>query len=334
MFKGVHPTLISILNKCLQYEAQNRYASFFDLGLTIEEYYKATFNIEPHFKFSIEMAPGVWIQTDENSFSQAANLKADIELSAESGKIPPNTILLQRKGHSLMNIGNYKEALDCFEKCIKEFLDHRVEYVNEFAEKSGIEQEKASTEFEKMLVTLYLNKANALQALGHGKESVKLYKEALSIKPEDGDLWYNLAEALFNLLDDTQGAIAAYRKAIKINPLDDMAWASLGVVLSKVGKSEESLGCSDQAIKINPTSVPALANKGVAMLEKNNKTMAFECFQQVLEIEPGNSLAWYYKGKALAKTNPSEALRRFQRAVQLDPNNPYFRMEIDMFKSK
>jgi superkiller protein 3 len=56
-------------------------------------------------------------------------------------------------------------------------------------------------------------------------------------------------------------AIAAYNKAIEINPQYSYAWADKGKALVKLGKSEKAITAYDKALEINPRNLIALEGK-------------------------------------------------------------------------
>ncbi len=331
LFAGLHPDVISILQQCLSYEPELRFQNFYETGKAIEKCYKMILCENLHIKVRHQTIPGVWIEfLDINSFTDAADFTASFDRSAESGKLPASLNLL-RKGNSLMKLGHYKEALQCFERWISDYdpeSDNFKEYISNY--KGDIRA--AVTDQKKSIANVYVLKANALGALGRGKEAINCYEKALSLDPEDYNTWYNFAESLFNVMHDSKGAVEAYRRALKLNPRDDMAWASLGCVVSEMGDNEEAIKCCDKALEINPNLVSALGNKGVAMLRKNMKTDALECFQRIINNEPANALAWYYKAITLPESHRSEILESLERASQLDPDNIYFQATLKQAK--
>ncbi|WP_375452954.1 tetratricopeptide repeat protein, partial [uncultured Nostoc sp.] len=54
--------------------------------------------------------------------------------------------------------------------------------------------------------------------------------QALKIKPDDHDAWYNRGNALFNL-GRNEETIASYDQALKIKPDDHDAWYNRGTAL-------------------------------------------------------------------------------------------------------
>ena len=86
--------------------------------------------------------------------------------------------------------------------------------------------------------------------------------------------WFNEGLALHDQgnLDD---AIAAYDKAINIDPNLAQAWSNKGATLHLQGKYDEAIQALDKAIQIDPQVAQAWYNKGIA-LEALGKTSESE----------------------------------------------------------
>lgn len=331
LFAGIHPDIVSILQRCLSYEPEQRFQSFYETGNALGKCYKSILNDNPEIKIRHQIIPGNWLEFVMNSFIEAANFTTDYDRSVELGKSPANLNLLS-KGLSLMDIERYEEALQCYERWISDYGDIESDRFNKFIQSYWGDKKTEIAKKKKSTANAYILKANALSALGRGKEAIACYEKALILDPEDYNAWYNLGENLFNVMHDSKGAVDAYRKALKLNPRDDMAWASLGYVVSEMEDIEEAIKCYDKALEINPNLVSALGNKGVALLRKNMKTEALECFQRIINNEPGNALAWYNKAITLPESRSSEILGSLERAVQLDPENVHFQDALNQAK--
>jgi Flp pilus assembly protein TadD len=64
--------------------------------------------------------------------------------------------------------------------------------------------------------------------------------QALEIKPDDHQAWYNRGIALGNLGRDEQ-AIASYNQALEIKPDDHQAWNNRGIALGNLGRDEQAI---------------------------------------------------------------------------------------------
>jgi tetratricopeptide (TPR) repeat protein len=64
-------------------------------------------------------------------------------------------------------------------------------------------------------------------------------------------------------------AIAAYRKALEIDPKNAPAYYNLGVALGRKNQPDAAIAAFSKALEIDPKNAPAYYNLGVALGEKN-----------------------------------------------------------------
>src|ERR1035437_5797924 len=81
-------------------------------------------------------------------------------------------------------------------------------------------------------------------------------------------------------------AIAAYDKAIGINPQDSLAWNGKGIVLDELGKFDEAIKAYNKAIEIDPQYFEAWINKGVGLVNLNNYNEAKASYEKEIKINP------------------------------------------------
>lgn len=98
---------------------------------------------------------------------------------------------------------------------------------------------------------------------------------------------------------DTAGAIAAYRKALEVNPANPAAHNLLGVALDATGSGEEAAAQYAAAIAADPGEHRARANLGNVMLRKGELARAIALYKSSIEINPGEALVHKLLGDAL-----------------------------------
>ena len=76
-------------------------------------------------------------------------------------------------------------------------------------------------------VEIILALANAYADLGRWEEAVEAYQLAISLDPENGDL-YNRMGIVFVALDDPMEAEESYLRAIEYSPWDAVSYYNLG----------------------------------------------------------------------------------------------------------
>lgn len=97
--------------------------------------------------------------------------------------------------------------------------------------------------------------------------------------------WYNRGNKLRNS-QQYEEALAAYEKAIKINPSYYDAWYAKGSLLYQLGRDEEAIASYDKAIQIQPSSPYTWYNKACCYAQQGNVPLAIESLQQGIDLDP------------------------------------------------
>lgn len=119
----------------------------------------------------------------------------------------------------------------------------------------------------------------------HGKEA-ESYEKAIALGyGEDADLYYNLGMA-YGELDSTSKAIAAFRKALQIDPEN----ADIRVGLGLAYRSDTDFSAAEEefrrAIELMPEHIEARLNLAVLYADTGHLTKAREQLKKILQIEP------------------------------------------------
>ena len=166
---------------------------------------------------------------------------------------------------------------------------------------------------------------------------------------------YNLGLAYYQS-GQIEKAIAAYQKAIKLEPNFADAYGGLGVIYWRSGNLDDAIRHCQKAIKItpeniefhqnltriywqkgmyhaaavgyriilelNPSDENALHHLGLILLSKQEYHEAVSCFQKVLQTNPDNALTHGALGTAYYKLGENDpAIHEFQEVLRLDPGN-------------
>jgi tetratricopeptide (TPR) repeat protein len=121
---------------------------------------------------------------------------------------------------------------------------------------------------------------------------------------------------------DSQGAIAAYEKALSIQGRYPAAHYSLGIALDHNGQIDEALAHYQEAVKEQPNYPEAYYLLGNDLLQKGRVDDAIAAYEQALknrqkypEVENNIGLALLQKGR------PSEAIAHWQNALAGQPDS-------------
>lgn len=100
---------------------------------------------------------------------------------------------------------------------------------------------------------------------------------------------------------ETEEAIAYYRKAINLAPVDAQAHNDLGFLLYQAGDIDQALVHFETAIRLRPDFVLALGNMAFAYLERDRLDDALYYFRETLRVQPGIAESHYHVGHILAR---------------------------------
>lgn len=120
---------------------------------------------------------------------------------------------------------------------------------------------------------------------GHAAMLAKL-EERVRDNPRDAEAWIQIGHINF---DNQQhdAAIAAYEKALEIDPNNAPVLTDLGIMYRRTGNPQEAVKRFDQAIAANPKLENPRYNKGIVLLhDLNDREGAIAAWEALLAINP------------------------------------------------
>ncbi|NMG22767.1 tetratricopeptide repeat protein, partial [Brasilonema bromeliae] len=115
-------------------------------------------------------------------------------------------------------------------------------------------------------------------------------------------------------------AIAAYNKAIQLDPNYAKAYYNLGIALSDQKKLDQAIATYNKAIQLAPNYANAYNNLGLALSEQKKLDQAIAAYNKAIQLDPNNTYAYIALGIVLAQQKkPDAANVAFNKAIQLDP---------------
>ncbi len=116
-------------------------------------------------------------------------------------------------------------------------------------------------------------------------------------------------------------AIEHYRKAIKINPNNVVAYNNRGLSYYYLRQYPQALSDYNKALEIDSSQAIVYNNRGSTHHELQQYNLAIDDFKRAIEIEPDNvnaynSLGWTYN----ALQQYDQAIIFYRKAIELDPN--------------
>jgi tetratricopeptide (TPR) repeat protein/ADP-heptose:LPS heptosyltransferase len=163
-----------------------------------------------------------------------------------------------------------------------------------------------------------------LRRQGRHDEALQVYDKAIQIKPDDGQLWKKLGEALIDL-ERRPDALLAFQHVLKLDPHDWHAAALCGILLNETGRPEEALGCLDAYLALgHPLQAhQALVSetRAIALHRLNRIEEAAAENRRLLALDPENAEACNNLAAALQLLGKdAEASEWLERAIKLRPD--------------
>ncbi len=174
-------------------------------------------------------------------------------------------------------------------------------------------------------VALRLNPAdtNALLYLAKSQIQTRDYRaavktlEKLSLsRPSDPDLLYSLSLAHMKLM------LQAVNRLGEVAPNSYQFWLLMAQDAQARGDDQGAIRAYRGALRVKPDAVGAHYGFGSVLARTGNYDEAAEQFSKELEINPNDSLALWKLGELTLRTNPQQARGYLRRAVDLNPDFP------------
>jgi tetratricopeptide (TPR) repeat protein len=151
-------------------------------------------------------------------------------------------------------------------------------------------------------------------------EAIAAYDRALQIQPDLADTWNNRGVVLTRM-QRYEEAIASYEQATKIRPHYPDAWNNRGVVLLELQQYQDAIACYEQAIQAKPDYADAWNNRGVAFSKMQQYEQAVISYNNALQIKNDYTDAWNNRGVALSKLEKYEAaIDSYDNAAKIRPD--------------
>lgn len=237
----------------------------------------------------------------------------------------------ETEADTLLNRGEYKEAIALYTKVIKKTkLKDKDAFGSVYKRAIAYYSIEA---FEDALLDLNifipaypqvpqakLLRALVYKGLGDSEKQLADLNEALQYQPDDAGL-LKWRASLY--LDDGQYELARQDAMVAREIADDAEVEMyLGFALYYLEQPEEALQCINKSISFNPTYFPAYLYGGTFCLEQEDYKKALEYLNLALRLDPENVTAIFYKGIALVELDKiDEGCRCLRKAFYSGEEN-------------
>jgi tetratricopeptide (TPR) repeat protein/serine/threonine protein kinase len=132
---------------------------------------------------------------------------------------------------------------------------------------------------------------------------------------------------LYSYRRDCDGAIAAFRKAIQLDPSLVDAHVQLGNALRSQNKLDEAVAAWRKAIELDPSNLAAHSGLAAVFDSQEKVEEAIACYRKLIQLNPrswysNHRLAWLLVTCADRKLrNPAEAMKLARKSIELAPRH-------------
>ena len=198
---------------------------------------------------------------------------------------------------NLYNQGQFEEVLIKIRPLINLFSEAVILYniqgtVNETLQmyEKAIDSYKQAIKIKPNCADTYFNLGNAFNSAGDLDAAIDSYKKAIRFKPDDADAFCNMGNA-FQSRGDLDAAIENYKQALKIKPDLFAAYDSMGSALRDMGEVDAAIDSYKRAIKIKPDYANAYINMGISLKQNGELDAAIDSCKQAIKIKPDDAEA-------------------------------------------
>ncbi|MEO5339811.1 MAG: tetratricopeptide repeat protein [Magnetococcus sp. MYC-9] len=155
--------------------------------------------------------------------------------------------------------------------------------------------------------------------LGDPLQAISCWQQAITLQPEDADLWYNLALLLQEQRQDAQ-AEQAFCQAIARRSGYAAAYNNLGVLWLRQQRAAEAEQAFRRALSLAADYAGALQNLAILLQRERRFAEAEESFRQLLRLQPERAEVHNTLGLLLHEQRRfAEAEQAFRQAIALQP---------------
>jgi tetratricopeptide (TPR) repeat protein len=181
----------------------------------------------------------------------------------------------------------------------------------------------------------HVNRGAALQAQGSTPAAELEYREASRLAARSDTEFNNVGNTFYNKgdnKDDFERAVAAYRKAIELEPTIATFHANLAGALRKLKQFDVAVARYEKAIALEPKNADHRNRLGHVFYEKEDFTKAEEAYRKATEIEPTHGTSHAHLAGALQKLKKFDvAVTTYEKAIELEPWNASHHNQLGNF---
>ncbi len=253
------------------------------------------------------------------------------EIAAEQGiKIHPNALPLQLKyAQILINKGLYEKSLKFLQTAEKVDSNNPDVHLLKGSAQMVLGKETeallsfrnaikyAGTEIDDILYQI----GSTYVQIGNIPKALHYFEKAVKANPLNDMALYDLG-FFYDQENKLKKSIKYYNLYLDIDPFNQYVWFNLGTVYNKIEEHDKAIDAYEFAYALNDEFHMALFNIGNALANAEKYEEAIKKYNEFLEIEPKNDEAYCYIGECYLNIEDYVKSRHYYNlAIDLNENN-------------
>jgi Tfp pilus assembly protein PilF len=150
--------------------------------------------------------------------------------------------------------------------------------------------------------------ARELARHGDNDAAIANYRQALKLNPNLPGLHTEFGNLLFSSTDQKLQAAAQteFEAALSLNPRDEKAELSLGIIAAKDADLKTALADDSRALELDPNDGDACTETAKVLISMNQNDQARQMLERAIQIDPTNYVAHYRLAMLYRKAGRSD----------------------------
>ncbi len=159
---------------------------------------------------------------------------------------------------------------------------------------------------------MYQLRGDRMAQMGNTQGAIAAYRKALQRDPHVSGAHFTLGEILGSSrsTDERAHAEGEYRQALEDNPLDEKAECRLGDIDRESADLEGASQHYKRALQLQPDDPDANEGLGMVLLTSNSTQEARSYLSRAIQLDPTNVTAYYHLSQASRKAGDLDAAKR------------------------
>lgn len=238
----------------------------------------------------------------ENMDEKIASLRASIKKGHDGAEAKDAILLL---GISEWIVGNVKEASELLKevksrKIAAYYLGKCYQELGDYGQALECFERAKKTDSEEFDICMDI--AETKRLANHSEEALKIIKSFSQSQGDNPEFHYQLGHCL-ETLGEYDNALNHYEQSLRLDPNYAKSLFRLAFNYDLNGEDEKAIEYYEQCINVCPSHKNAFINLGVLYEDSGNFDDAIYCFETVLDAEPNDPRALLFLKDAKASMN-------------------------------